>query len=247
MHAVPDSLWYLAPRLWHWPNDHGVKAIPWSRTGPSYFLVPQRFADSIQALMRRLEGCHVPTLVPRRAFSGPVQFNPSKMNAMSGTLVRGTRNRKVGMVTQDHHWTLFLVAGAAFMVVGWTDIALLWRPLLLDNMEWRFSTITASVNALPLPTLGLVLVGVAGLAKRRVGTIMAGGALAAILGAIILIAGALFASAAVVGRPLIEAEMMVLFTRAVTKTGILVAVYVLLHTWLAWTLFRSATRKETRV
>lgn len=144
----------------------------------------------------------------------------------------------------DDYSRLFLVAGAAFMVIGWTDISLLWYPLQLRSIDWEFATVTASINAMPLPTLGLVLLAAAGIARRSKG-LMRIAAVFAVLAAVLVVAMAgLYVLALLAGRPAMDPGMKVLFARAAMKTSVLTAVYVLLHGWLGWTLFRSAQRRK---
>jgi hypothetical protein len=48
-------------------------------------------------------------------------------------------------------------------VAGWLDIALLWYPPRLGEADWEFGIIAQSLDAMPLPTMGLTLLAVAGL------------------------------------------------------------------------------------
>lgn len=45
--------------------------------------------------------------------------------------------------------------GLAFLIVGGADIALTWLPTQFGNREWEFGTVTAALNGLPVPMLGL--------------------------------------------------------------------------------------------
>jgi hypothetical protein len=47
--------------------------------------------------------------------------------------------------------------GLTFLLVGGFDFALTWYPSDFGNREWEFGTVTASLNGLPVPTIGLVL------------------------------------------------------------------------------------------
>jgi hypothetical protein len=48
--------------------------------------------------------------------------------------------------------------GAAFALVGLTDLLLLWFPLGFGNPAWEYATLGRTFDALPMPTLGLGLV-----------------------------------------------------------------------------------------
>lgn len=54
-------------------------------------------------------------------------------------------------------WRVLVVPAVLFIVVGGVDSILTWIPTSFGQAEWEFGTITASLNGLPLPVLGLVL------------------------------------------------------------------------------------------
>jgi hypothetical protein len=68
---------------------------------------------------------------------------------------------------QDTAWRLLFVPGWLFVVVGGIDSLLTWFPANFGQAEWEFGTVTASLNGLPLPLLGLVLVLTAAIALGR--------------------------------------------------------------------------------
>ena len=51
---------------------------------------------------------------------------------------------------------LALVAGIFIIIVGWVDIFVGWFPLGFGSPEWEFGAVSATVDGLPLSTLGLV-------------------------------------------------------------------------------------------
>ena len=62
---------------------------------------------------------------------------------------------------------LLLPVGLAFLVAGGADLVLTWFPAAFGTAEWEFGTITQTLNGLPVPTLGLALVGVWGAVTSR--------------------------------------------------------------------------------
>ena len=54
-------------------------------------------------------------------------------------------------------WTILRLAGAALAIVGLFDLGLTWIPLRFGVREWEFGTVTTSLNALPVVTMGLAL------------------------------------------------------------------------------------------
>src|SRR6185437_6901598 len=55
-------------------------------------------------------------------------------------------------------WRVVGWVGIAFVVMGFTDVALAWYPTAFGNPEWEFGAISATLNGFALPTLGLYLV-----------------------------------------------------------------------------------------
>lgn len=58
-------------------------------------------------------------------------------------------------------------SGLAFLLIGGSDFALTWYPFDFGNREWEFGTVTASLNGLPVPTMGLALLLVGALLLER--------------------------------------------------------------------------------
>jgi hypothetical protein len=52
---------------------------------------------------------------------------------------------------------LMIAAGLVLAVAGWVDVGLFYWPLRFGDAEWEFGTIAQTFDAMPLPTLGLVL------------------------------------------------------------------------------------------
>ena len=76
-------------------------------------------------------------------------------------------------------WQLMGWMGAAFVAMGGMDIALAWYPPAFGKPEWEFGAISASLNGLALPLLGLYMMLGSAVAQghrmmaRGVGTLMA--------------------------------------------------------------------------
>ena len=53
---------------------------------------------------------------------------------------------------------VFAAFGATFMLLGLTDVLLLWIPLQLDNPAWEFATFSRMLDGMPMIALGFGLV-----------------------------------------------------------------------------------------
>lgn len=73
---------------------------------------------------------------------------------------------------------MFTLAGCAFALVGALDLLLLWTPLRLGSVAWEYATVGRTLDSIPMPALGLLLVAFGSLrqgrvARRRVRTVSA--------------------------------------------------------------------------
>ncbi|MFV1988054.1 MAG: hypothetical protein ACC682_12295 [Gemmatimonadota bacterium] len=53
---------------------------------------------------------------------------------------------------------MLLIAGCAFALVGFADMALLWLPANPGNVAWEYATVGRTLDSLPLSSLGLLLI-----------------------------------------------------------------------------------------
>lgn len=72
-------------------------------------------------------------------------------------------SRSAGRYSRSVAWDLLGLLGFALFVVGGTDFLLSWFPARFGNPEWEFGTITAALNSMPAPLMGLTLLLVAAL------------------------------------------------------------------------------------
>jgi len=56
---------------------------------------------------------------------------------------------------------VLLAVGIVLTIAGLVDVGLFYWPLRFGDAEWEFGTIAQSLDAMPLPTLGLALVAIA--------------------------------------------------------------------------------------
>ena len=64
-------------------------------------------------------------------------------------------------------WTLLAIAGWGFLLIGSMDVGLVWYPTAFGNGGWEFGSVTAALNGLPLPVMGLALVLAGAVARGR--------------------------------------------------------------------------------
>ncbi len=77
----------------------------------------------------------------------------------SRLVLPGSGTRPAGAVRAPAGaWTLLAIAGWGFFLIGLMDVAFVWYPTAFGNGGWEFGSVTAALNGLPLPALGLALI-----------------------------------------------------------------------------------------
>ncbi|HEV8456278.1 MAG TPA: hypothetical protein VGQ69_04755 [Gemmatimonadales bacterium] len=89
-------------------------------------------------------------------------------------------------------WRLLFAVGLLFVVVGLLNLVLLWMPLQLGNAEYEFASVAASLDSLPLPTMGLVFVLAASRAAGKPASVRVATVLALVLAVVVLGMAALY-------------------------------------------------------
>ena len=136
-------------------------------------------------------------------------------------------------------WVVIAWTGLALAVVGWTDMALLWYPLLFGTPEWEFATISACYDAMPVGTVGLILMvaGAIGRGWRGVTRTLAVVSFCIALGLVaVSVVYLLDVPLALKG---IAPPVKYVLKKAMLKAGVSAAAYTVLYAWLAWFLWRS--------
>ena len=148
---------------------------------------------------------------------------------------KGSERRPAGS-----EWVVLAGMGGSFALVALVDIGLAFYPLNFGSAEWEFGTATAVMNNFPLATVGIGLVGVAGLGRRAEGLVRLARALALLLVVMILALSVMF------GRNVGEAVRSVTdpalregLTESIGRTGIQLAAYLVALGWFVVKLRRA--------
>ena len=119
--------------------------------------------------------------------------------------------------SQDAAWRLLGWLAVVFVVVGLIDILVAWTPLRIGTPEWEFGTITGTLNNLPVPAMGLVLLLASATALERRGQVVLALGVAVLLLLLLTLMAVLYgltaplawkAGAAAVGRTAVGGSML---------------------------------------
>jgi hypothetical protein len=83
-------------------------------------------------------------------------------------------------------WRILGWVGVAYVVMSAIDILMGWYPLRFGSPEWEFGTISATMGALSLPTLGLFLILSSAISRERAGVARIVGIVMALLAVLLL-------------------------------------------------------------
>lgn len=137
-----------------------------------------------------------------------------------------------------------MLLGAAFLIVGLVDLGLLWIPVRMDSVAWEFATIGRTLDGLPMPALGIVLVAYGASRHPRLGlrSLRGFAGAFAFLALVLAVLAGLFATLApaVLSQTPIEALEGV--RRGVIRHAVQALVYPLAFLSLALILWRAGRR-----
>ena len=89
-------------------------------------------------------------------------------------------------------WKVVFWVSAGLTLLGWLDVGFLWAPLQLADLSWRFNVIAATIDALPLATIGLTAWLVAAVQRESHAGLMCVVTIGAVTCALLLVLGAWF-------------------------------------------------------
>lgn len=139
----------------------------------------------------------------------------------------------------DFGWTLFGWLGVVFTAVGGIDLLLTWYPLHFGNPEWEFGTVSATLDGLPVLSMGLVMLLGTGAALGRRWLMLATIGVLAALALAILAAAMLYATNVPIAlKAVTEPAIRTGLKKAIAKASAQSVLYPLAYVWIAWKAWR---------
>jgi hypothetical protein len=137
---------------------------------------------------------------------------------------------------------LAIAVGFGLALIGIADVGLLWASPQFGSAEWEFGTISGTLEALTLPTVGFALLAAGLLARRtRAAAYMVAGLCLLITLFAIACAGLFVLSVPVAWKgtpPALKPAIKI----TLVKNTLLAMTYIPLFAFLTWTAFRNARR-----
>lgn len=143
--------------------------------------------------------------------------------------------RVEGTPAGEQGWELLGWIGLVFALIGAVDLTLAVFPSRFGTAEWEFGTISAVLNGLPLPTLGLMLLLASGISGHRRWQVVV--ACAASIAIVLALLGAAFLYVTIVPLALRDVTNPVVrlgLMKSIAKSGALLVIYPVVLTFLAY-------------
>lgn len=124
--------------------------------------------------------------------------------------------------------------GFGFLLVGLLDFGLVWLPPRVGDLEWRFSSAAQGFGALPIPTLGMVLLMVAGFQVRRRWWAVVSGVAAIVLVLVTLASVALWVPSVPLALETVPEDLEMGLYRTLAQMTMQSLAYPVMFAYLAW-------------
>ncbi len=139
---------------------------------------------------------------------------------------------------------LALVAGLFVVALGWVDILVGWFPTNFGSPEWEFGAVSATVDGLPLSTIGMIVTLLGAAALRSQVGLWAVALWGAWVLVVLIVAAVLYwFTVPMALESLGPAGLQASLGRAVIKTSTSMAIYFCLYGWMEVEAIRALKRR----
>lgn len=168
--------------------------------------------------------------------------NPDPARGGKKVLLAKDEGRKPPLAQEpDFGWYLLGWIGLAFTIVGGADLLLTWYPMNFGSPEWEFGTVTAALDGLPVPTLGLAMLLGVGAARGQRWLMRTLAIVFALLAIVIVTAAILYATNIPIALQSVpDAVVRTGLKKAIAKSTVQSVVYPAVFLWMAYKAWRHS-------
>jgi len=164
---------------------------------------------------------------------------------MSRILVgRDTEGAVAEWGSTDWAWTVFYGAGWLFLILGVMNIGLLWIPFRFGVPEYEFASTGAMLDALPLPTMGLVFLLAGAGARGKAGAVRLVVTVSLLATVVVVGAVALYALTVPLAIKAVQPGLKLGIQKSIIKVAIQAIVYTIAYVGIARTGLRLLKRSK---
>lgn len=135
----------------------------------------------------------------------------------------------------DFGWKLLGWVGGVLLIVGLLDLGLAFYPPMIGNPNWEFGTVSAQLNSLPVPMLGLALLLGAAVARGWILGTRVWAIVAIVMAVLIVAAAVLWAlNLPLAFRSVQEPAARLGLKKSVAKSVAQSILYPVAFLWIGW-------------
>jgi hypothetical protein len=145
----------------------------------------------------------------------------------------------------DFGWTLFGWLGVVFTAVGGVDLLLTWYPLHFGNAEWEFGTVSATLDGLPVLSMGLVMLAGTGAARGQRWLLRLMSVVLVVVALVIIGAALLYVTNVPIAlKAVTEPAIRTGLKKAIAKASAQSLLYPVAYLWIGWQAWRHAAARS---
>lgn len=154
------------------------------------------------------------------------------------------RKAAVHSAAESWAWSLLRPAGLLFLLVGSIDVLSTWYPFAFGRPEWEFGTVTATLNGLPAPVIGLALLAAASVSRAETTAARILAVLMAIIALLVLAAAVLWITTVPIALQSVPSESVAAIglRKAIFKSGMQILLYPTMLIWMALITWRRISQ-----
>lgn len=141
-------------------------------------------------------------------------------------------------------WAMLVALGVILSLVGLLDLGLLFFPPRWASLDWEFGTISATIEGLPLLTVGLGLMTVGSVARGRTGWMRLLSIAFILLALVIITLLVVFALDVPVAMRAVQAAGRETLLKTIAKAGGMGFLYVIMYAALGVWTWRRTTNSQ---
>jgi hypothetical protein len=123
--------------------------------------------------------------------------------------------------------------GWLFLILGAMDIGLLWVPFRFGVPEYEFASAGSMLDALPLPTMGLVFLLAGGGARHKTGAVRLVIVISLLAALVVLAAAALYGLTVPLALKTVQPGLKLGIEKSIAKVGIQAVAYPITYVGIA--------------
>jgi len=168
---------------------------------------------------------------------------------MSGNRIlsgRGSEDAASTWGDLDWAWSVLYGVGWLFLILGVMDVGLLWVPFRFGVPEYEFASAGSMLDALPLPTMGLVFILAGGGARHKTGGVRLVIVISLLAALVVLAAAVLYALTVPLALNAVQPGLKLGIEKSIAKVAVQAVAYPIAYVGIARMGLRLLTKSKRK-